>query len=260
MDNQDDIDIFTRDLQEGREKVKYAITENPQVFCEHTISTLKGDPLEIIWCLSLILQVVQLSDDDEVMLFQEMIKTIKADKSGVFLDKEVEELRLLSYFESQYKGAKQKVKYTAAFTNEFVNKVRVIFKQQMSRTKGRPKSKPQVTYDDLFVNKEHGKIIESRLKTNEFIDSEGRWCGHSKAKNELAVLFHLLKNPDSGISVIKSGDVKNQIVAFYQAFGLQVANKMAEGIYCTLRNVVKEPSRRDAYRQFLILFSDLIGK
>jgi hypothetical protein len=126
-----------------------------------------------------------------------------------------------------------------------------------SEKKGPGRKKVVVKYNDLFKNKETGKELVKIFRKYHYTDKNNLWIGESKVKNELAIAYYVLKLPEHEFQLIKTGDKKNQLIAFYKEFGLTVAKRIEDGVYTTERNLLTEPAYGDVHDNFKSLFKQL---
>jgi hypothetical protein len=60
----------------------------------------------------------------------------------------------------------------------------------------------------MFINSTIAKELKEILSKYNYIDSNNMWKGNSQSKNELAIAYYILKQPEYGFQLIKAGDKK----------------------------------------------------
>lgn len=132
--------------------------------------------------------------------------------------------------------------------------IQITTEKEKKRIK-RPKRQKLVTYDEIFVEAKYGDKVKEILSKNKLIGEDGTWIGETDKSNELAVLFYLLKEPKYNLRIIKGGDKKPKIIAFYNEFNLKVDRQGESGGYCTYGNISNEPGAREIKRKFQLMFN-----
>ncbi len=121
--------------------------------------------------------------------------------------------------------------------------------------------KKELTFNELFRNPEHPYLVKKILEDN-YYTKDGKWTYNGK-KNTLATAFYVLSDPEptGEIQAIIPDKVTAQIKAFYKEFDLIIAENSGNGVYSTIRNVMKRPqfeiNEKKDYKKFNELFQQL---
>ena len=165
---------------------------------------------------------------------------------------------LLKYIESinNNEVIELELKKHRPFIDDYIKKIDIEL-----NTINKPLPKPQLSFKDLFEHPYNSdkKINEFKelLKNNGFIDNSNNWNGKTKNKNELAILYHYLKNLPG---IIKPGNFESQIIAFYKEFGRVVykdSKDKGENGYCTIKDL-RNPKNKDTKEIFILIFSNWV--
>ena len=210
--------------------------------------------------------------EDKLVFCRKFINRLEIDKEGFFIDNPEAKDGLLILFKIEWDSLRKAINKNQ-FHSEFIDRLTKIeentdviselqkeIKFLVNRTvankrKGRRKPEP-LKYDKIFVeNKEYGKKVKLLLEKNGYLDKDGMWIGESGKRNELAVLFYLLKKPKHNICIIKNTDNKNAIIAFYKEFGLKVSVQGEKGGYCVYNNISQESLALETRAKFKLIFT-----
>lgn len=118
------------------------------------------------------------------------------------------------------------------------------------------KLRKELTFKDLFINKETAEKIDRIFEGNGYT-KDRIWVDSGK-KKRIAIAFFVLKDPDPDINVIKMGNKTSQLRIFCNHYGIDVAYKGGD---VTIKNLLKRPeyeiTEKPDYIEFMKLFYEL---
>ena len=211
--------------------------------------------------------------EDKLEFCRKFIKRIEIDKEGFFKDDPDFKDGLLIIFRGEWDSLRQ-AKNLEPKNTEFSNlilgleskvdslaslesEIQHLINYKKHHNRASFKEKKEINYAGLFINKDIGNELKNIFRKYGYLDNRNKWLGQTQAKNELAIAYYVLKEPMYNFRLIKPGNKKGQLLAFYKEFGLNVSENVDSKSYTSIRNLTTEPSRRDLHDQFIHLFNPL---
>lgn len=275
---------FFRNLLEKHEKIKsinrnefvkfrFMFIENFDVAYRAMFLSSKHKPENKSFPTFLFLQYSMIFDDreDKIEFCKKFITRLEADKEDLMVDYAETKEDLLTLFKIEWDSIRKAMKgektvgdlhSRVSDTEKKLDSILDLQSQidlliadyRSNKRKGRKKSKA-IKYLDLFTKEGYGQKVKDVLSDNGYLNQEGMWRGETRKKNELAVLFYLLKLPKYRYMIIRNVDNKNSIIAFYKEFGLKVDVQGETGGYCLYTNISQDPGAAEIREKFKEIFN-----
>ncbi|MDX8340548.1 hypothetical protein SLH46_15215 [Draconibacterium sp. IB214405] len=255
--------------------LKYHAVENFDLFYHLNFSVSKIKPGHKNFLAVQLLQYSVFFDnnEDKITFCQKIIDKLELDIEGTFKNYPDDREGLLTFFRMEWDGHRKKNNKTdeseallkrLSSIEERVSLIpqlqHCIVEMMNAKSKKTQKRSPsKVKYEDLFKYKETPEALKEIFRKHGYIDKNDCWQGQTGAKNELAIAYFVLKEPEYGFQLIKQGGKKPQLIALYREFGLQVSEQLVSNTYVTIRNLTTRPSESDSHDEFKRTFRSLLN-
>jgi hypothetical protein len=223
-----------------------------------------------------LLQYSFLFDDntDKLDFCRKFIRKLEIDSEGIFNEFPEDKENLLTLFKIEWdcliKEGKQSellieglarishIEKNVDLIPELQKNINILLKVIDSNSRKKRKPRTKIKYSDLFRHEQVGEELKIIFRKFNYLYVNESWCGQSGAKNELAIAYYILKEPEYGFQLIKRGERKPQLIALYEEFGLNVSEQKDENAYTTYRNISSEPTIGDTHDEFKHLLKPLL--
>lgn len=268
MDKPFEEELF-KTIKRTHDAVRYELTENFDLFYKILIleSILTKKTMFITPTFMLLYLNAFLTDSERIAFCIKMIERVKDKKNNQLKDHPEIATELFRMFTKYWSQAKDHIILDNLSLQmeqrEKLDALKGVLDEIMLRS-NRPNKKTSpgrkkmvVLFENLFRNEGVGNELKKIFLKHRYIENNN-WLGQSKANNELAIAYYVLKESEYGFQLIKTGDKKPQLIAFYKEFGLKVSENTEGSPNTTYRNISTEPSVRDTHDEFIRIFQPLL--
>lgn len=124
----------------------------------------------------------------------------------------------------------------------------VVINQYIQKRNNEINGKPELRFEDLFVNREHASTLDFFMENSELL-TNGRFTGSSGNKTELAALYWVLHTR----KIIKKGKFATQARVFHSHYRLELGKDVS------MQNAREEKVSKSDYKEFERLLLNLFN-